>query len=857
MSSQSPASARSLSASVVSPTWWRVIIILMAAFTASCECHASITDQFVRLTTYPTGGSPARTVSADFNRDGKLDVVALNTNGVLSLLPGSGNGALGTPQMIATLPAFTGSTPLLKAADFNGDGNPDLVILQSPGNTVQVFLGHGDGTFAAPVNIADGLSAAGALATGDFNNDGKADIAVTSGTSISVLLGTSLGTFAKPIVTVTNLTASGSLVLALGDLNSDSRLDALVTDLNGGMQVMLGNGSGAFTPKPVFSFSSSIVPPNVIAIGDFNGDGKPDIAAGDGAGLPQFFFAKACLLFGYGDGTFNLNSPACYDAPVPAPGPDPVVYTGFADMLVTDLNGKAGLVFPGDPVILLNNDGAGGLSQANYAAGGGPVTLGDFNGDGKQDVAVSNGDGIQVLVNAGSGLLHAPVSLSRIGDPFNETVAMNTTDFNGDGSADLALMEIFDEHGFLLPSAAVMLGAARNQFNTTASLGLPFTGAIFGLSPNAPAIGDFNHDGYLDVAFSGIANGPSAQNGQPVVQIFFGDGKGAFPTQGPALSLSTNYLAASYFNSDGYADLASLDGSTFEILLGKGDGTFAPPVPYAVGTNPVFILQRDLNGDGKRDIVVVNHDSNDISVLLGKGDGTFQPQKRFAAGTGPLTAVTGDFNGDGKVDIAVGGSSGVAILLGKGDGTYQAPKIYSAGGPITALAQASVRQDGIEGLIGIDSASNRFTLLPGHGDGTFGAPIFFPVDRVPTAIVAADFNRDGAPDVVLMGNSSLAVFYNQGGDQVALASSSSAPKTGQSVTFTARVTGSFGELGAPTGKVTFKDGARYLGNIYLHAGTASITTQLTAGTHQIVALYGGDGTFNPNHSTTLSISVAP
>ena len=855
MSSQLFPPAKSVSGNGPYFTWSIATAILIAILAGPCDSVAAVTDPFIRLTPYPTGGSPARTVSADFNRDGKLDVVVLNTNGILSLLPGAGNGALGAPQIIATLPAFTGTTPLLKAGDFNGDGDPDLVVLQSPGNAVQVFLGHGDGTFAAPVTINDGLSSAGDMATGDFNGDGKTDIAVTSSTSIAVLLGASVGIFAKPVVTITNLTAPGSLALALGDLNRDSHLDAVVTDQNGGIQVLLGNGSGTFTPQAVFSCCDGPSGPNTIAIADFDGDGKPDLVAGVGAGLPEFFLAQACLLFGYGDGTFN-QTPSCYNAPILAGGR--VDESGFEEMLVTNLNGSAGLIFPSDPEILLMNDGSGVLSPASYAAGGGPVTLGDFNGDGRQDIAVSNADGVQILLNLGSGLLRAPLSLTRIGYPFNETVSMNTTDFNGDGFADLALTEFFNEHGGLTFSGAVLLGSPRNQFTTSANVSLPFfTLDTWPWSVNPPAIGDFNHDGYLDIAYSGITNPGEGESPTTFTQILFGDGKGNFPAQGPALSLSTNFLAAGYFNGDGYADLASLDGSTFEILLGKGDGTFAAPVPYAVGANPVFVLQRDLNGDGRKDVVVVNHDSNDISILLGNGDGTFQPQKRFAAGPAPLAAVTGDFNRDGNVDIAVAGSAGVSVLLGNGDGTFQPQKIYSAGGPATGLAQASVRQDGIECLIGIDSASPRFTLLPGKGDGTFAAPVFFPVHRIPTAIVAADFNHDGATDIVLLDDEDLVVFFNQGGDQVSLASSPTAPKAGQSVTFTAHVTAGFGELGAPTGKITFKDGSKYLGNVYLQSGAAHLTTQLTAGTHQILAEYGGDSTFNPNHSSTVSISVAP
>jgi Bacterial Ig-like domain (group 3)/FG-GAP-like repeat len=857
MSSQLFHSAKSLSGNGPFLKWSSAAAILIVILAGPCDSRAATTDPFIRLTTYPSGGSPARTVSADFNRDGKLDVVVLNTNGVLSLLPGSGNGAFGAPQTIATLPPFS-AVPLLCAGDFNGDDAPDIAVLASPGNAVEVFLGHGDGTFAAPVTISDGLSAAGEMATGDFNGDGKADIAVTSGTSIAVLLGKSVGIFANPVVTVTDLTGSG-LLLSLGDVNRDSHLDAVVTDQSRLTQVLLGNGSGGFTRVPLFS-NSYLVPANATAIADFNGDGNPDLVVGYPA-YSQYNFALVCIYLGYGDGTFNLGG-NCYT---------PAVFS-FAEMLVTDLNGSAGLVFSGDPVMLLTNDGSGALSPSNnYAAGGSTVTLGDFNGDGRQDIVVSNdaGGGVQVLLNAGSGVLRAPLSLSRIGYPFHETASMNTTDFNYDGFADLALTEVFNGHGYLAFTGTVSLGGPRNQFNTSANVGLPFTATSnFPYSVNPPAIGDFNHDGYLDIAYSGTASGPGVGTGpgqaspETYAQILFGDGKGGFPTLGPALSLSTNFLAAGYFNGDGYADLASLDGSTFEILIGKGDGTFASPVTYAVGTNPVFVLQRDLNNDGKRDIVVVNHDSNDISILLGKGDGTFQPQKRFATGTAPLAAVTGDFNRDGKVDIAVASSAGASILLGNGDGTFQPQKTYSAGGPMTGIVQASVRQDGLECIIGIDSATQRFTLLPRIGDGTFGAPVFFPVHRVPTAIVAADFNHDGANDIVLLDDEDLVVFYNQGGDQVALASSSTAPKTGQSVTFTAHVTAGFGELGAPTGYITFKDGGgtnfgTYLGHAALQSGVAHLTTQLTAGTHQIVALYGGDSNFNSNHSATLFISVAP
>ena len=660
-------------------------------------------------------------------------------------------------------------------------------------------------------------------------------------------------------MTATNLSASDHLVLALGDVNRDSHLDIAAGDSSGNFQVLLGTGNGNFNLKPVFSFAQPPEPqPTEVAIADFSGDGNPDIAASYPADSSIFTFGQACFVPGYGDGTFDLNSASCTSAP----------YV-FGQMLAANLNGKPDLLFSSDPMMVQLNNGTGAFTQSIYATGGGPMALADFTGDGRQDIVEGTLNGVQVVVNAGSGTLRAPLSISDIAGPWTASMIMNSSDFNGDGYADLAVVDYFDEHGYIEPGIDLLLGGPKNLLTKGAGAGLGFF-AFSDFTSVPPAIGDFNHDGHLDVAIATTGNvmwNDPNQDNQPYAQVFFGDGKGNFPTQGPALDLNSNFYAAGDFNGDGKADLASLDGSTFEILIGKGDGTFAPPVTFDVGANPVFVLQRDLNGDGKKDIIVVNQDSNDISVLLGKGDGTFLPQKIFAAGKAPVAAVAGDFNRDGKIDIAVAGSAGVSVLLGNGDGTFQAEKTYPATGSMTEIVAASLRQDGIEDLIGIIPASQRFVVLPGTGTGTFGAPVVFPLDRAPTQMVAGDFNHDGATDLAFLaisfgndpftGAGGVEVFYNQGGDHVTLTSSSTKPVANQSVTFTAHVTPSSGETGVPTGIITFKDGSRFLGNLSMTAGAASITTKLAAGTHKILAEYGGNSSFNPNHSAPLTIVATP
>jgi len=818
----------------------------------SAESRASDTNQFYRLPVYSTGGTPVKIVTADFNHDGKPDVVAMNSNNVLSILLGSGNSAFAASKTIVTLPAKTaGLAARMVAGDFNGDGNQDVVVLPSGGNFVRVFLGRGDGTFAAPVSISAGLTA-GDMVVGDFNGDNKADIALANGTSVSVLLGKSGGTLQTAIVTKTGLTSPTSLALAVGDVNRDSHLDIAVHDTFDSFQVLLGTGSGHFNLKPVISYEN--IPdsvPTEVAIADFTGDGRLDIAVGQAANYPFWFQGSSCILTGYGDGTFNLNAVTCSTAPY-----------NFGEMLTGNLNGKQDLVFGSGPVMVQFNNGSGVMTPSKYAVGGGPIALADFNGDGRQDIAAGAVGGVQVVVNAAAGVLRAPLAIDDISGAFASSAIMNSTDFNVDGYADLAVLGAFDEHGYLEPRVDVLLGGAKNTLTKGARFCCGFYAYdSIGIGRSGPpAIGDFNHDGHLDVAIAetSVFTDQSAGDFVPYVQVFFGDGKGNFPTNGPGLDdITSNYLAAGDFNGDGKADLASLDGSTFQILIGIGDGTFAPPVTYSVGANPVFVLQRDVNGDGKKDIVVVNQGSNDVSILLGKGDGTFQPQKTYAAGTAPVGAAVGDFNRDGKIDIAVASTAGVSVLLGNGNGTFQTQKTYSATGPMTSLAVASAGGDGIGDIIGINSATARFVLLPGVGNGTFIAPVFYPLDRAPSQLVAADFNHDGATDLAFLGAGSLVVSYNQGGNHVTLASSISNPKANQSFTLTAHVTPSIGETGTATGSVTFKDGTVVLGTVSLSGGAASLTTKLAAGTHKIVASYAGDSNFNPGTSSTLTLVVGP
>jgi hypothetical protein len=195
------------------------------------------------------------------------------------------------------------------------------------------------------------------------------------------------------------------------------------------------------------------------------------------------------------------------------------------------------------------------------------------------------------------------------------------------------------------------------------------------------------------------------------------------------------------FDGDNKADVAVLseDSNQVFVLLGKGDGTFQPAVPYSVSAGPLAV--GDFNGDGKTDLAVAG--DNQVSILLGNGDGTFQSAISAAGVGSPVSIVVADFNGDGKADIADSNYSGaITILLGNGDGTFQVSTIFSnaLGG---YLAMGDFNGDGKTDLV---SGGDFIEFLPGNGDGTFQST-YPPQTSYAYHPVVADFNNDGILDL--------------------------------------------------------------------------------------------------------------
>jgi hypothetical protein len=234
-------------------------------------------------------------VVGDFNGDGKLDAVVLIAGGFETLL-GKGDGTFLTPVLNNVGLQLGGKA--MAVADLNGDGKPDLVITLSPPTNpsitgVAVLLGKGDGTFQSPVNYTIGANAQ-SIAVGDLNGDGKPDLAVADlgatslvdqlgmnpGSAVAGLLGNGDGTFQAavryPVV-------KGANSVAMADFNGDGKADLAVlsvdaTSVTGVLTVLLGNGDGTFRNALNYGAGSDSV---ALALGDVNGDGKPDLVVAD------------------------------------------------------------------------------------------------------------------------------------------------------------------------------------------------------------------------------------------------------------------------------------------------------------------------------------------------------------------------------------------------------------------------------------------------------------------------------------------------------------------------------------------------------------------------------------------------
>lgn len=421
--------------SAKNPMWFSGFYFVTSGILLAMAPATRAQLQFSSPTVYPVGTWPDRVVVADFNGDGKQDLAVLNQgSATVSILLGNGDGTVESQRSFGV-----GSTPVFVAVgDFNGDHKLDLAVANGSANTVSILLGNGDGTFQLPLQHNTDISA-DYVAVADFNNDKKPDLLVSAipvgelyQGGISVLLSNGDGSFQSPKVTTVTSFEGPTPYVAIADFNGDGKLDVATGNgvvyqtfnysVAGNVIVLPGNGDGTFQ-SPVVSRVN--FDPQYLITGDFNGDGKTDLAVVanlyEACGFPHHFcsYDVVATLLGSGDATFSVSAtrvlPHCNTYTVcPFTTRNP-----FApNVAVADLNndGKLDLILPvavpnpsivggqtnGIWVFPGNGDGTfQAVEKFNLATAPSFLAIGDFNRDALLDLVVSNNSAndISVLLN--------------------------------------------------------------------------------------------------------------------------------------------------------------------------------------------------------------------------------------------------------------------------------------------------------------------------------------------------------------------------------------------------------------------------------------------------------------------------
>jgi hypothetical protein len=725
---------------------------------------------FSPKTDFASASSPHCSVTGDFNGDGKQDVATGSYTSNVSVF-------LNTTNPGALTPAFSPKSEFdvwfgtegISACDFNGDGKLDIITSCNGSFCILLNLtitGASSPTFSKYTGFTTSQNAH-SVAISDFNNDGLPDVAITNTyfSFVSVFLNTTIPGEMTPTVSLQTDFSTGQspYFVTASDLNNDGKKDLAVVNANSNSLSIMFNTTSPGASVPSFSaktdFATGGVPASV-AVADLNLDGKQDLAVTN-------FNGNTIAVF------LNITSPG---ALTPSLSPKTLIsnITNPQSVKLEDINGDgkpdilATNIVTNSVSVYLNAISPGGTTPAfapreTFATGTNPfsVSVADFNGDGKQDLVLANGnsDNISILLNTTA--MGVTPEFSN-GTDFDSEMGgeLVLSDINLDGKLDILYPNPVTSLSVFLNTSSI--GGSIPDFSTVTNFGIPSELHL------QIKMADINLDGKPDIL-------TSSHFQSTLCVLINTTAPGA---SSPAFSSQTNFSSIEYpefinaadINGDGKPDViaASRYSTIISIFInttspGSSIPTFASTTLDIGGTGFLGNSKiKDLNGDGKPDLAIVNGSS--ISILMNSTfPGAITPAFTTAgevASLGSFRFDFGDFNGDGKPDIVISRlvEEMVQVCLnttvpGAVSFTFSSLDDYSIGTRVFNICAKDINSDGKCDIVSANGWEDASILvnntLPGSSSSSFSVILNEDYsDGICNSVSIEDINMDGKQDIV-------------------------------------------------------------------------------------------------------------
>jgi hypothetical protein len=654
---------------------------------------------FITIPSSPvaTGNFPTSVVTADFNNDGIPDLAVANfVDNTVSVFSGDGSGGFtaisGSPFAVSAGPAA------LAVADVNADGMPDIVAANSVAGDVSILLANSSGSFTAYTNVTAGIGPQ-SITVGDFDGNGIPDLAVANvfDSTITVLIGDGTGNFTSSIYPV----GQNPSWVGMGDFNGDGKQDlAVVNTTDNSITVLQGDNFGSFTPMTGSPFPT-VAYPVAASVGDFNSDGKADLA------------------------------------------------------VISGTNNSA--------AILLNTGAGFAASSTTYPTGISPsaIITFDFNGDGKQDLVISNENENTATILTGDGTGAFSVAPESPISNLNAPAALAIADFNGDGIGDLAITNIGSNSTSIRPlqitqsatatlASVVVPGAASSRLvaasypgdslytastSTTVSLiGSPITTTnVLSVSPSTSV--EFGRIMQL----TALISPPSASNYTTTGTVKFFDG-------------GTLVGQSDVSNGQALLSLGPLTVNNHSLTaIYPGDSNFAASNSIAVAVavkraaTSVVLAATNAGGSSYTFTAVVSSSTGAPSGLVSFFDGT------NLIGSSPLAGGIATYS---TSSLTAGSHSITATYTGDGNYAVSTSNVVSPATGDFALSAAQQSKTVLPG----QSVGYQITVNP---NGNFANPINFSVSGLPSGATATFSPSSVTPGVASAFTTMTIVIPNQ------------------------------------------------------------------------------------------------